>query len=307
MAIRFEIVVRNFRRLPVFLETFDQIRGFRPEKDRLTVISSSAGAEERALLDQFAAKRGIRTRYLPHPNIGRGEVGLASYFAGDLGSPEENLSARFIFTMQDHYLATEWQESIFDETAPAELVGQVKGDVIPDDAVIDLDEMERLADLHDVEVFFCDRGPILVEWRRQRFVMVNGSNFAVSTAVVVEPSVQAATRQLHDSWRDGGDNSYHWSGYAEHVWGRIFFQEGRVAYDLASNRLHTDWSDIGFSQPNRFTGGDVNKVLAEYDPGPLRVYWRTRRRIKHHQVNKSRVRSKLGALRLSRRRGAPSA
>ena len=133
--------------------------------------------------------------------------------------------------------------------------------------------------------------------------MVNGSNFAVSTAVVVEPSVQAATRQLHDSWRDGGDNSYHWSGYAEHVWGRIFFQEGRVAHDLALNRLHTDWSDGGFSAPNPFTGGDVNRMLAEYDPGPLRAYWRMRRRIGRQWVNENRIRSKLGALRRSGRRG----
>jgi len=261
LTARFDVVVWNHERLGLFLQSFDRIRGFRPGLDRLTVVSASPGACERTLLDELGERTGIAARYLPRANRGLDQGARCEYFTGAVGSLDENLDSRYLLQMQDHYLAPDDEASRYGPNVSPPLVpGRVKEDVIPDGAVIDLDELEALADAYDLAGFFCDRAPCLVEWEGHRFVAPNGGNFAVRTSLVRDAEAQAAIRRV---WRVC-DGTYRWTLYAEFMWGRIFFQEGRHFYDLAGNRLFTTWPREDFFD---WLGGDYARLFHEYDSG----------------------------------------
>jgi hypothetical protein len=281
-APRFELVVWNYERLGLFLEGFSRLRGFRPGVDRLTVVSASPGPAERALLDELAERTGIAARYLPRENRGLDQGGRCEYFTGTVGSLDENLDSRYLLQLQDHYLSPDAEASRYGpHVSPPLVPGRVKEDVIPDGAVLDLDEMEGLADAHDLDGFFCDREPCLVEWEGRRFVAPNGGNFAVRTSLVRDPEAQA---MIHRLWRVF-DRSSRWTLYAEFMWARIFFHEGRPFYDLARNRLYTTWPSEDFYQ---WLGGDYRRLFHEYDSG-----WAYRR---------ARLAARRARLRLARTR-----
>lgn len=231
---RFDVVVLNHERLQLFLRNFERIRNFRPERDRVTVISCSPSAQETELIRAFEADHGFEVRYLTRENRGIDQLARAEYFAGEVGSLEENLRHRFIFQFQEHYLDTEDPSSRWGE----EEGFRVKGDVVPDDVVFDLDVMEGLADEHDLDGFFADRNnPCFIELDGSRHVAPCGGNFTIATRVVGTPAVQQAVRTLIRTC----DDSYTWALYAEYMWGPVFFDEGRRFYDLKRNRLYTEW------------------------------------------------------------------
>lgn len=231
---RFDVVVLNHERLQLFLRNFERIRNFRPERDRVTVISCSPSPQETELVRAFEAEHGFEVRYLTRENRGIDQLARAEYFAGAVGSLEENLRHRFIFQFQEHYLDTQDPSSRWGE----EESFRVKGDVVPDDVVFDFDEMERLADEHDLDGFFADRNnPCFMELDGSRYVAPCGGNFTIATRLVGTPEVQEAVRTVIRTC----DDSYRWALYAEFMWGPVFFHEGRRFYDLKRNRQYTEW------------------------------------------------------------------
>lgn len=231
---RFDVVVLNHERLELFLRNFERIRNFHSERDRLTVISCSPSPQETELIRAFEAEHGFEVRYLARENRGIDQLARAEYFAGEVGSLEENLRHRFIFQFQEHYLDTEHPSSRWGE----EEGFRVKGDVVPDDVVFDFDLMEELANEHDLDGFFADRNnPCFIEFDGNRYVAPCGGNFTIATRVLRTPEVQDAVAAVIRTC----DDSYTWALYAEYMWGLVFFPEGRRFYDLKRNRLYTDW------------------------------------------------------------------
>ena len=231
---RFDVVVLNHERLQLFLRNFERIRNFRPERDRVTVISCSPSPQETELVRAFEAEHGLEIRYLTRENRGIDQLARAEYFAGAVGSLEENLRYRFIFQFQEHYLDTRDPSSRWGE----EEGFRVKGDVVPDEVVFDFDEMERLADEHDLDGFFADRNnPCFMDLDGSRYVAPCGGNFTIATRLVGTPEVQEALRTVIRTC----DDSYRWALYAEFMWGPVFFHEGRRFYDLKRNRQYTEW------------------------------------------------------------------
>lgn len=231
--VRFDIVVWNYERLPLFVEGFSRIRNADPERDRVTIVSSSPSADERRLAEDLARRTGLRVDYLERANRGLAELPRCEYFTGRLGNPDRLDGVEFVFQMQDHYLAPD---------APASKWGAdrdflVKGDACPDDAVFDLDAIEGLL-AEGADAVFCDRRrPALIELARGRFIAPNGGNFIIRTSLLQAPESRRAVERLARCC----NGTYDWALYAEYMWGIIFFPEGRVVHDLDRRRSYDSW------------------------------------------------------------------
>lgn len=225
---RFDICVWNYKRLDLFLDNWERIQNFRPDRDRLTVGSCSPSDEETALIRAFEERTGVAVRYLLRENRGIDQLARCDYFTGRVGSFEDNLSYAFIFQMQEHYLDTESSASRWEH-------GSLKSDTVPDGQVFDLDEMERLAVEHDLHGFFADRAnPCHVELDGKRYIAPCGGNYTIRTDLIALPEAQEAFHHLIRTC----DDTYSWAVYAEFKWGPIFFHEGRRFWDLKRDRLY---------------------------------------------------------------------
>jgi hypothetical protein len=256
---RFDVVVLTYNRLYSFLGNFNRIHAFDPTRDRITIVSCSPSAAEAEEVRKFERERGLSVRYLTRENRGIDQLARAEYFTGVVGNLEQNLSYAYIFQMQDHYLDPEDPGSRW---GPG-LDFRMKGDVVPEGVVFDLDAMEDLAREHNVAGFFCDRNdPSFISLEGRRYVAPNGGNFVIRTDLVAEPDVQAACRRLIDVC----DDTYAWAVYVEFSWGPIFFQEGRRFYDLKRKRLFERWESEDFYHPP----DDVPKLKRRFEGPPVR-------------------------------------
>ena len=256
---RFDVVVLNYERLPSFFGNFHRIRAFDPARDRITIVSCSPSAAEAEEVRAFERERGLSVRYLTRENRGIDQLARAQYFTGAVGSREENLAYAYLFQMQDHYLDPQDPGSRWGP----ELGFGMKGDVVPDGVVFDLDAMEDLATEHDLAGFFCDRNdPSFISIEGRRYVAPSGGNFVIRTDVVAEVGAQAACRRLIDRC----DDTYAWAVYAEFSWGLIFFREGRRFYDLKRERLFERWDPKDFYHPP----DDVPKLKRRFEGPPVR-------------------------------------
>jgi hypothetical protein len=236
---RFDIVVLNHERLHLFFGSWGKILNFDPAQDRLTVVSCSPSEAEIELVSAFEREYGVPVRYLDRQNRGIDQLARAEYFVGSVGSLEENLAYDLIFQMQDHYLDTEAPASRWG----AEYDFGVKGDVVPDGIVFDLDEMERLANQHELDGFFCDRNnPCFISVEGLRAVAPCGGNFVIRSRDVLLAQAQEACRRLVANC----DDTYPWAVYAEFMWGLIFFREGKRFYDLKRRRVYERWEPRDF-------------------------------------------------------------
>ena len=257
---RFEIVVLNHRRLHLFFRNFGRVRGFDPARDRLTVVSCSPSDSETALVKAFEAEHGLPVRYLIRPNLGMEQRARLDYFTGQVGTVEDNLGARFVFQMQDHYLAADDPASRWG----AEFDHGLKGDVAPEDLIFDLDAIERLDAELLLDGFFADRNdPCLVEWEGRRYIAPNGSNFGIRGELLREPGSQRAFRHMLEVFERGTP----WLTYCEYSWGRFLFPEGRRLYDLKRDKLVTEWTSGEFHDEAL---DDYPRYFADYDSLPER-------------------------------------
>ena len=232
---RFDICVWNYGRLELFLDNFDRIRQFDPERDRLTVVSCSPSKTESKLVRQFERDTGVGVRYLVRENRGIDQLARCDYFTGRVGTKEENLRYAYVFQMQEHYLDT---ESSVSRWGP-ELNYAHKSDTVPAGLNFDLDRMEDLASEHDLHGFFADRAnPCYVEVDGNRYVAPCGGNWIVRSGLIAAKPAQRACHHLIRTC----DGTYPWAVYAEFMWGPIFFHEGRRFWDLKRDRLYNRWA-----------------------------------------------------------------
>jgi len=237
--LRFDIVVFNHHRLELFLNNFSKIINFNKEIDRITIVSCSPSPMEGQTVDAWSEASGIPIRYLIRANRGIDQLARLEYFSGRVGSMTENLAYDYIFQMQDHYLDT---ESAASRWGP-ELGFKVKGDVVPDEAVFDLDYLGKFMNWAGLRGVFCDRNnPCYFEMDGCRYVAPNGGNFIITTSAVAHEHTQSSIQTLMDCC----DETYRWALYVEFMWGKILFQEGHRFYCLKRHMLFDRWDEASF-------------------------------------------------------------
>lgn len=254
---RFDIVVLNYKRIESFFSNFDKIINFNTLKDRITILSSSPSVEEAEKIDEFSIKNGLRIRYLVRENRGIDQLARCEYFSGQIGSIQANLEYNYIFQMQDHYLDT---TSNYSKYGP-ELCFTIKGDVVPNKTVFDLNLIENLFSYKNLSLAFCDRlNPCWFELGNKKYIAPNGGNFIIKSTKILENSSQCFIKELAKSC----DNSYDWAVFTEFMWGYIFFKEGERIFDLKRNKLFTRFAKRNFHIHNGPDNPRFKQVFGMY-------------------------------------------
>ncbi len=254
MIKRFDVVIWNYNRLQSLFDNIQRLRNLDKTRDRITVVSGSPSSAEAASVRAFTESTGIESRYLVRVNRGLAELARAEYFTGNVGTLDDNLSHEFIFQMQEHYLDTGSSYSRYPH-------GDVKGDVVPDGAVFDLDNIERLAEGLRLDVLFCDRlNPCWFKLGGSCYIAPNGGNFIIRSAEIRRPSAQSFIGRLMESC----DNTYDWAVFAEYMWGYLFFKPGTRTYDLRRGRLFTSFPRGSFYVHNGPSNPRFREVYGKY-------------------------------------------
>src|ERR1041384_8378559 len=86
-ALRFHVVVFNFERIGSFLENFETIHNFKPDRDRLIVLDCSKNhAAQKQLVAEFARRRnwtmGQEVKVIRRRNWGIDQGARIDYIAG---------------------------------------------------------------------------------------------------------------------------------------------------------------------------------------------------------------------------------
>jgi tetratricopeptide (TPR) repeat protein len=243
---RFDIVVFNYQRLHSFFNNFSKIKNFRRDRDRITVVSCSPSGTETDLFKAFEKSNDIEVRYLSRVNFGGDQYARAQYFTGEVGNIDDNMRYKFIFQMQEHYLDT---DSSYSKWGP-EYNFAIKGDVVPDDIIFDLDEIDQILEKDNVSGAFCDRNnPCFFIVDGKRYIAPNGGNFIIRSRDILKEKTQNLCKELMSSCV----NVYTWWLYAEFTWGIIFFSEGKKFYDLKRRMLFSEWKpELFYIAPDDF-------------------------------------------------------
>jgi len=223
---RFEIVVINHGRLFSFFNNLYKIKNI-GDNDRITILSNTPSQEERNLVTTLK-----NCRYIEHKENSNTYL-LNKYLLGTLGD-ESNLNSQFFFSMQEHYLDT---DSAFSKWG-ANWNFRIKGDVIADNAIYDLDDVEQKYnnDSNLVGVYCDRRGPERFHlFDGKRHITMNGSNQIVRTSKLKRPEVQKALAVLFSFCT--GDLEYNWGVLSEYLFGTIFFDEKETHYDVRRSKF----------------------------------------------------------------------
>ena len=231
---RFDVVILNYNRLYCFFNNFGRICGFDKDRDRITCVTSSASKEEKQFFYDFCKTNCIKNyRYIAHRNFGMAEKARLDFFSGKTGGVD-NFNSEYVFQMQEHYLAIDDPCSIWG----ADYNYAVKGDVVPDNVLFDLDEIEKLFKNHNLSTLYADRGkPMVYAIGNKWFIAPNGGNFIVRTELL--PSLKKIFMRL----RATCDGTYHWALFMEYFWGELFFEEGSKTYDYEHRQLFSNYRD----------------------------------------------------------------
>ena len=240
MTIRFHVVVFNFERISSFLDNFDKIHNFRPDRDRLILFDCSLNhdAQTRIAAD-FADKRGWalgkEVTVTHRRNWGIDQGARIDYFA-EL-QKTTNLP-KFIWQFQEHYLDLESPWSIWPSDMPR-IGGKLKADTLPDGVAIDLDFCEQVYDSNpQASVIYADRDKlgIFTHQDGREWFYADGANFSVRTADVIEafpPEVLSTYKSIYDG-------SYDWTLFMELDICRRLTRPGRDWFDLVTHESFTD-------------------------------------------------------------------
>jgi len=234
MAPRFDIVVFNYKRIDCFFNNFYKIINFNKEIDRVTIISSSPSESESLAIKSFEKQRGFSVHYLTRKSKGVDQYARLQYFTGAIGSLFDNLSFKYLFLMQEHYLDNSSEHSRWGK----EYNYATKSDTVPDGIQFDLNDMARLMENYNLSGMFCDRqNPCWFEIEENRYVAPSGSDFIIRSEEIKGKSIQVRFSELMSVC----DDTYLWGLYMEFMWGYIFFKEGKRFYDLKRKEVFTKW------------------------------------------------------------------
>jgi hypothetical protein len=150
---RFNILVLNYRRLHSFLDNFGKIKAFDPLQDRITILTCSPSAEEKQQVKDFSEKNQVQVKYLTRRNYGIDQGARVEYFLGKIEDLSEILNTEYIFQFQDHYLDIDAPYSNWGEKENF----RIKGDVVPDNVVFDLNLLSHIFRENEIIAAFCDR------------------------------------------------------------------------------------------------------------------------------------------------------
>jgi len=237
---RFDIVVLNYNRVQSFFNNFNKIINFNKDIDRITIITSSPSLNESALIKSFENSNGISIRYLARKkNEGIDQLARIQYFLGEVGEYNENLKYQFIFQMQEHYLDTISPHSKWGK----ELNYKIKGDVVPDNILFDLDEIAAIFNSLHIKTLFCDRNnPCFFTVKGQKYIAPNGGNFILLTSLLFNSKIRNKIEHLKKTF----SNTYDWGVFAEFFWGETFFAEGQGTYDYKRRKYFSDYKKDDF-------------------------------------------------------------
>ena len=250
MTIRFHVVVFNFERISSFLDNFDKIHNFRPDRDRLIVLDCSVNHDQQTrMIADFADKRGWtigrEVEVVRRRNWGIDQGARIDYFT-DLRKGRDR--PEFIWQFQEHYLDLVSPWSIWPSEMPR-IGGQLKADTLPDGVVIDLDVCEQIYD-SDVSVIYADRDKvgIFTHPDGREWFYADGANFSVRTTDVLEafpPDVLSTYRSIYDG-------SYDWTLFME--------------LDICRRLTRGDWYDLvtnqAFADPQGLRAREIEKGVS---------------------------------------------
>ncbi|HKU75328.1 MAG TPA: hypothetical protein VJR02_15565 [Pyrinomonadaceae bacterium] len=269
-ALRFHIVVFNFERIGSFLENFDKIHNFKPDRDRLIVLDCSKNhAAQKQIVAEFAQKQGWtmgqEVRVIRRRNWGIDQGARIDYIAALHRS--KNLP-RFIWQFQEHYLDLESPWSIWPAEMPR-IGGQLKEDTLPDGVVIDLDLCEQIySENPHASVIYADRAKlgIFTHHDGRAWFYADGANFSVRTTDVLE-AFQPHTLSTYKSIYDG---SYDWTLFMELDICRRLTKPGRCWYDLVTRECFEDPKSLRIREDEK--GVSLHQDAEPFYDGLYRKY-----------------------------------
>lgn len=243
-ALRFHVVVFNFERIGSFLENFDAIQNFKPDRDRLIILDCSKNhAAQKQLVAEFAQRQGWtmgqEVRVVRRRNWGIDQGARIDYIAGLRRSKNP---PSFIWQFQEHYLDLSSPWSIWPADMPL-IGGQLKSDTLPDGVVIDLDLCERIySEYPKASVIYADRGKLGVFTHHdgQWWFYADGANFSVRTAHALEafpPHTLSTYKSIYDGY-------YDWTLFMELDICRRLTQPSRCWYDLVTQECFEDLQNL---------------------------------------------------------------
>jgi hypothetical protein len=242
---RFHVVVFNYERICSFIDNFDKIVNFNPMLDRIFIIDCSKNHEsQKKEIDDFAKRNnltiGEQIHFIRRRNWGIDQGGRIDYF---ISLHQSANKPKYIWQFQEHYLdlVSPWsiyQEDIYNVDGKS-FGGRVKGDVIPDKLTIDLDDCERIYEMHpEVSVIYADRLNIgIFPYLEREFFYLDGGNFSIRTTA----ALRSFDRKFLMNCKLIHDFTYKWALFMEFKWGfqMTFNHEG--FYDLIS---HYNFGDM---------------------------------------------------------------
>lgn len=240
-SFRFDIVVINHGKLFSFQNNIYKLRGL-GEHDRVTVISSTPSEEERLIATTFT-----NSRYIPRQNHGMNSLPTVQYILNQIGD-NTNMDSEFLFVLQEHHLDT---NSHFSKWG-IEYNYRVKGDVIADGAVYDLDDLEKkYLENPNMIGAYCDRrGPERFHLFNDKwYVATNGTNFILRTEKLKRKNIRQALQVLlaeypGDKDYDDPKNNCEWVLIAEYLLGAIFFGQHEDHYDIRRHKIINSFANL---------------------------------------------------------------
>jgi hypothetical protein len=269
---RFNILVLNYKRLHSFFNNFDKIRAFDPLQDKITILSCSPDTKERQQVEAFAEKYQLPVTYLTRQNFGIDQCARVEYFSGQIEDLREILNTEYIFQFQDHYLDTDASYSKWepDNKWGPELNGSIKGDVVPENVIFDLNSLNEILRSNKIAAAFCDRNtPCWFQRNGRTHIAPNGGNYVLHTKQLEDKNVQTELARMYRRC----DNTYRWAIYAEFKWGELFFNEGNTYYDIKRDKVYAKFSKEKFyvsPDPvselyDYYEGNVLSRILGSYD------------------------------------------
>ena len=151
------------------------------------------------------------------------------YFSGRIEELREVLESEYIFQFQEHYLDTEAEYSRWGP----ELEYRIKGAVVPDNVVFDLNWLHDILRSNKIAAAFCDRtNPCWFQRNSVTHIAPNGGNYILDTKQLDDKNVQKELARMYRRC----DNTHSWALYAEFKWGEMFFNEVNTYYDIKQIR-----------------------------------------------------------------------
>jgi hypothetical protein len=235
---RFHIVVFNYERICSFLDNFGKIRNFDPKQDKIFIIDCSVNYKlQHQKIVEFSERHGWvigeQIHCIRRKNWGMNQGAIIDYFNFLQQSLER---PQYIWQFQEHYLDLVSPWSWYDQGTynidGRDFGGQIKGDVIPNDLIIDLNTCQNIYEMHsEMSIVYADRLKIgIFPYTGTEFFYIDGANFSIRTAYALEIFNQTLLEDLKLTY----DSTYKWALFMEFMMGYQLTQKGGVFFDLVS-------------------------------------------------------------------------